>query len=505
MNAIESLSDGKKNRIIREPSELKKLIEELQEQNSTLLTNNITLLTDNNTLQKKNDRLKERVKLLEDHIFARRSEKWTVLDKLQMNLFDEAEAVISEDPSESGESDESDTPKEKLKKRGRKPIPADIPREKVLHSLSIEERTCPCCGKLRPIIGYETSEELEYIPAQIKVKVHEREKCGPCNCGDFEDSEESPIITAKAPPRIMPGSIASASLLAFIITGKYCDSLPFYRHERIFKRLGVDISRTNMCNWTIKTALKCSDLIDLLKERTREGPLINMDETTVQVLKESGKKVDSKSYMWVTVGSDSGNKIVLFNYSRTRKEDMAVKLLEGYAGSLQTDGYAGYNAATRKYNLWHVACLAHIRRKFVEAAKATKSGGQANKAIKYIRKLYVIENELRAMQLTASDFNSLRRNRAIPILKEFRKWLTEKKVTVVPSMALGKAVNYADSEYMKMVRYLKYDYLTPDNNAAENSIRPFVIEKTGFSMILPGERMPVLLCIHWSRQPKLTA
>ncbi|NPD75591.1 transposase, partial [Oceanispirochaeta sp. M1] len=132
----------------------------------------------------------------------------------------------------------------------------------MLHSLSIKERTCSCCGKLRPIIGYETSEELEYIPAQIKVKVHEREKCGPCNCGDFEDSEEAPIITAKAPSRIMPGSIASASLLAFIITGKYCDSLPFYRHERIFKRLGVDISRTNMCNWTIKTALKCSDLID---------------------------------------------------------------------------------------------------------------------------------------------------------------------------------------------------------------------------------------------------
>ncbi|NPD75595.1 transposase, partial [Oceanispirochaeta sp. M1] len=124
------------------------------------------------------------------------------------------------------------------------------------------------------------------------------------------------------------------------------------------------------------------------------------------------------------------------------------------------------NAATRKYNLWHVACLAHIRRKFVEAAKATKSGGQANKAIKYIKKLYGIEKELRAMQLTASEFNSLRRERAIPILKEFRKWLTEKKATVVPSMALGKAVNYADSEYMKMVRYLKYDYLTPDNNAA---------------------------------------
>ncbi|WP_171832192.1 transposase, partial [Oceanispirochaeta sp. M1] len=237
------------------PEELKKLIEELQEQNNTLLT-------DNNTLLNKNERLKERVKLLEDHIFARRSEKWTVLDKHQMYLFDEAEAVISEDPSESGESDESDAQKGKSKKKGRKPISADIPREKVLYSLSIGERTCPCCGKLRPIIGYETSEELEYIPAQIKVKVHEREKCGPCNCGDFEDSEEAPIITAKAPPRIMPGSIASASLLAFIITGKYCDSLPFYRHERIFKRLGVDISRTNMCNWTIKTALKCSDLID---------------------------------------------------------------------------------------------------------------------------------------------------------------------------------------------------------------------------------------------------
>ncbi|MDA3957759.1 IS66 family transposase [Oceanispirochaeta sp.] len=396
------------------PEELKKLIKELEKQNANLRGKNKNLegenenlQTDNKHLQNNNDRLKERVLLLERHIFARKSEKWTVLDKHQMYLFDEAEAVISDSNSEP---EETEIPKEKSKKRGRKPIPADIPREKVVHNLTIEERTCSCCGKLRPIIGYETSEELEYIPAQIKAKVHEREKCGPCNCADSENSEEVPIITAKAPPRIMPGSIASPSLLAFIITGKYCDSLPFYRHERIFKRLGVDINRTNMCNWTIKTALKCSDLIDLMREKTREGPLINMDETTVQVLKESGKKVDSKSYMWVTVGSNSGNKIVLFNYSRTRKAEMAVKLLDGYGGSIQTDGYAGYNAATRAYKLWHVACLAHIRRKFVDAAKATKNGGQANKAIKYIRKLYIIEKELRAMQLTASEFNSNRQN-----------------------------------------------------------------------------------------------
>jgi len=418
--------------------------------------------------------LRERVSVLERYIFGKKSEKLTKEDIRQMILFDEAEAG-SEPKDEDPEIEEKITVKAHSKKKGRKPIPDDIPREEVFHNLSEAEKTCPCCGKQRPLMGYDLSEELIFIPAQIKALVHMKEKCGPCSCEDFEESETSPIITAKAPARLMPGSIASASLLAFILTGKFCDSLPFYRHERIFRRIGIEISRTNMCNWTMKAASKCSDLVDLMRDKTREGPLINMDETTLQVLKEPGRNPDSKSYMWVTVGNDSDHKIILYNYSRTRSAQMAESLLEGFSGSLQTDGYAGYNKAVGKHKLWHVGCLAHIRRKFYDAAKATKSGGQANKALKYIRSLYRIEKELRKLELPTDEFVRQRRHQAIPVLKEFRNWLKDKKKSVLPSSLLGQAIGYALSEYVKLVRYLKYDYLTPDNNSAENAIRPFVI------------------------------
>jgi len=418
--------------------------------------------------------LMERVNILERYIYAKKSEKLTKEDIRQMALFDEAESG-SEPEEETDEIEEETVVKVHKREKGRKSIPSDIPREEVYHNLSQEEKTCPCCGKQRPHMGYESSEELVFIPAQMKAVVHMKEKCGPCGCEAFAESEVSPIVTAMAPPRLMPGSIASASLLAFILTGKFCDALPFYRHERIFRRIGIEISRTNMCNWTIKAASKCSELIEFMRDKTRNGPLINMDETTVQVLKEQGRESDSKSYMWVTVGNDSGNKIVLYNYSRTRSAQVAESLLEGFTGSLQTDGYAGYNRAAGKYNLWHVGCLAHIRRKFYEAAKATKSGGQANKALKYIKSLYRIEKELRQLELSPEEFVRQRRQQAIPVLKEFRKWLVIKEKTVLPSPSLGKAIKYALSEYVRLVRYLKYNLLTPDNNTAENAIRPFVV------------------------------
>jgi len=422
-----------------------------------------------------NRRLQERVTLLEMYLYARKSEKITAEDKRQGLLFDEAETSGDEElPPENDDEIEENRPKKTLSK-GRKPLPDNIPRETVIHDVPIEEKICPCCGEKRPELKSEISQELVYIPAEIKVREHVKLKYGPCKCQEFQEGDRSPIITGKAVPRILPGSIASASLLAFIITGKFCDALPFSRHERIFKRLGINISRTNMCNWSIHTASKCSALIDLMREKTREGPLINMDETTLQVLKEPGKVVDSKSYMWVTVGSDSGHKIVLFNYSRTRKAQVALNLLSGFKGSLQTDGYAGYNAARKEYGLWHVGCLAHIRRKFLESAKATRSGGQAKKALKYISKLYRIEKTLRNEDHSPEEFIESRKRQAIPVLKEFHKWLKEREMKAVSSLTFGAAVNYALSEYVRIVRYLKYEYLTPDNNIAENAIRPFVL------------------------------
>ena len=283
--------------------ELKKIILEMQQKQSVMSS--------------QIDTLKEEVQFLKNLRFARKSEKWTDEDKQQMHLFNEMEQrevpVIEEEPI-------SDKKTASGKNRGRKPIPEDLPREEVIHDLTDDEKHCPYCLHERPVIGREETEELQFIPAKVIVKKHVRLKYGPCKCDQFRDDEDIPeIVTAQAPPRIMPGSIASSGLLSYILVSKFGDSLPFNRMERIFRRVGLKISRTNMANWAIKAAGICEPLIDLMKTLTREGPLINMDETTVQVLKEPGRKPENKSYMWVTVGSHGERKIILFNYSRPER------------------------------------------------------------------------------------------------------------------------------------------------------------------------------------------
>lgn len=438
--------------------ELKQLILEMQQKQAVM--------------ESEMDLLKEENKFLRGLRYARKSEKWTAEDKAQMLLFNEAEQLtipIQEEEPESKKKSSSE-------RKGRQPIPENIPREEVIHDLTDEEKNCPHCSKERPVIGREETEEFQFIPARLIVRRHVCLKYGPCNCDPFKNNEDFPaIIKAKAPPRIMPGSIASSGLLSYIFTSKFCDALPFNRMERIFQRVGVHISRTNMANWAIKTARACEPLVELMRRLTREGPLINMDETSIQVLKEPGRKPENKSYMWVTVGSNENRKIVLFNYSQTRKEEIPLTLLDGFSGILQTDGYAGYHKAVAQYSLYHTGCLAHAKRKFNQAADVSKKKGKAEEALTFIRKIYRIEKELRNKQLDDCDFAVQRRKLVIPVWQKFHKWLRAMENVVPPGSKVGQAISYTLKEYQKMVRYMKNACTTPDNNIAENAIRPFVV------------------------------
>jgi len=155
----------------------------------------------------------------------------------------------------------------------------------------------------------------------------------------------------------MPGSIASSGLLSYLFTSKFCDAIPFYRMERILQRNGILISRTKIANWAIKVAGKLEGLIELMREKIREGPLINMDESVLQVLKEPNRKPETQSYMWVSIGSGKEGEIVLFNYSLTRNSEVPLNLLKGFNGVLQSDGYKGYEKVVRENGLYHVGCL----------------------------------------------------------------------------------------------------------------------------------------------------
>lgn len=475
--------------------ELKCIIAALQSSNETLENKYHTLVKEHSHLEKKHisfegkylsleeelSHLEEKYKILQRKFFGRSSEKLAVFDELQGVLFNEIETGAvkesEEEIIEQGQLFETTTVKEHARKKpGRKALPSDLPREEVLHDLSEKEKQCQCCCAERKKIGQEITEELVIIPQRIFVRTHVYPKYGPCSCDEFLVSGESEIKKAPTEKRLIPGSIASAEFLAYVTTSKFVDALPFYRQEKIFERIGVDISRATLCNLMIEAHKKMTPFLDIFKETLKSGNFIRMDETTIQVLHEEGRKPESLSYMWVALGYPArGRPLVLYEYHPSRSGDIPCDLLDGFSGYLQTDGYDGYNKVVTRNGLIHVGCFAHVRRHFFDAAKVNKKDSRAHKALSYIRRIYEIESSLQGKELSDDEFVRQRKSSALPVLNGFHAWLVKTNDEILPKSSTGKAVRYALNEWSKLIRYLDEAFLTPDNNAAENAIRPFVV------------------------------
>jgi len=231
-----------------------------------------------------------------------------------------------------------------------------------------------------------------------------------------------------------------------------------------------------MSNWQQQVYANLKPLFALMKETLKSGPVIQMDETTVQVMGEEGREDTQKSYMWLSRGGPPGKPVVLYKYRETRGAYHAKEFLCGYSGYLQTDGYEGYDAAVKDMpRIIHVGCFAHARRKFFEASRSTKKPQSAEEGIKHIRKLYELDERLRKENREENIFLDRRKEEAEPILAAFRVWLEKRSIEVLPSSLLGVAVGYTLKQWGKLIAYLNSPYLTPDNNACENAIRPFVL------------------------------
>lgn len=421
--------------------------------------------------------LEEKHRTLVRKFFGKRSEKLTREDESQGRLFNEAEdGGVADEKVREKPAPVTMVKAHERKKHGRKPLPDDLPREEIIHDLSDEEKRCHCCGGSRPLIGTEESEELDIVPAKIVVLHHVKNKYGPCGCDGFLHSGKPEVLTAKMPERMIPGSIASPGLLAYSIVSKYADALPFYRQSKIFTRIGVDISRATMCNWTIGVYERMGKFFDVFIDEMKKGEFMRMDETTVQVLHEEGRRPESKSYMWVSVGYPArGRPLVLYRYHPSRSRDIPYAFLDGFSGYLQTDGYDGYNLAAGRKGIIHVGCFAHARRYFFDAAKLNKQDSRAHRAMDYIRKLYEIETRIRGQELPPPTFVEKRKEEAVPVLDEFHAWLERIGPEIVPSSGTGQAIAYTLNEWDKLVRYLEAEFLTPDNNEIERTIRSFVI------------------------------
>jgi transposase len=418
--------------------------------------------------------LEEKVGYLQGKLFGRKSEKISSGKYLQTLLFDEVEDTVDQ----SLAYDDDDTiivPTHKRKKPGRKPLPENLPRVEKIHDLSEEEKICDC-GATMERIGQEVSEKLDIIPAKVIVIRHIRPKYACKKCEGVE-SEESPVKIAPPPPQIIAKSIATAGLIAYIIAAKFVDGLPLFRQEKIFARLGVFLSRATMANWLIKVAEQCRPLLSLLQQGLLSGPLINIDETPVQVLDEPGRANTTKSYMWVFRGGPIGQQVLIFQYHPTRSGKVALEFLAEYEGYIQTDGYSGYDELAGQSGIIHVGCWTHARRNFVDVLKTMgkKKKGNAPVALSYIGKLYQIEREAREKELSPDEIYQLRQKRSKPILEEFKKWLTEKYPQTPPRGLLGKAISYCLNRWESLERYLEDGHIQIDNNLIENAIRPFAL------------------------------
>ena len=412
----------------------------------------------------------------------------------QGELFDESLTELEEDSVEL----ETETISYTRAKPKRTPLPKDLPRERVVVDLPEAEKVCSCCEGELHRIGEDTSEKLDFIPAQLKVieTVRPKYACRACEkTGTHNIIQQMPV-----PPSIIPKSIATPTLLAQIISGKFQYGLPLYRQETLFKQYGIELSRKTMSDWMAKCSVALQPLYDRLHQILLEQRVLQADETTLNVIKEAR----SNCYMWVYCsGKDGPDKqipdkqnpipnIVLYDFQQTRKAQCAIDFLQGFDGYLNVDGYQAYESTAATL----AGCWAHARRKFVEAEKAMPKGkaGKAQMAVSYIKKLYAIES-LAKQEETAEDAFRIRTEKAPDILAAYKAWLDKSVQQVPPKSLLGKAIQYNLNQWEKLTVYFKDGRINIDNNRAERAIKPFVIGRKNwlFSNTGNGARSSAIL------------
>ena len=450
------------------PPEIAMMLHELQ----TKLTSHEQTIIDKDSQINSKDKIIEsleyRLSLALQARYASRTEKPSLGFK-QVDLFDEAQPIIESAQQEvEAAEEEISIASYQRKKRGRRALPAHLPRIQHIHDFSEAEKICKCCGKELIKIGEEKSEQLEIIPAKMQVIENIRFKYACNHC-------EETIKTAPLPLQVIPKSIATPGLLAHVLVSKYCDHLPLYRQESILKRIGVDLPRMTLCHWVMACAELLSPLVKLMRKHIIAYDVSHADETPVQVLEEEGRTAQQKSYMWLYIGGSPEKRSLVYEYQPTRSGKAAEDFLKGFKGYLHVDGYSGYDRLFMSNNIIAVGCMAHARRKFYQLAKINKNDGLAVWAVNHIAKLYLIEAQTKIQCLTPEAIKAVRQEKSKILLDEFKVWLDEHIGKVPPQSPLAKAMSYTLNQWSHLLHYIDDGRLEIDNNRAERAIKPFAV------------------------------
>ncbi|WP_139903941.1 IS66 family transposase [Clostridium thermarum] len=428
----------------------------------------------------------EQYKLNKQRLFGKSSEK-NIDGQINMPIFNEAESErqpFTAEPNldDCAKQQQSSSKAKKLKGKREKDL-SDLPKQIVEYKLSAEEQVCSQCGGQLHEVRSEIRRELEVIPAQIIVKeIHSMiYSCRKCEKEDIT----VPMISAPTPKPVIKGSIASPSIIAYIMTRKYVDATPLYRQEQEYKRRGLPVNRQNMANWIIRAAQDWLNPLYLrLRKYLTDYDVAHADETELEVLNEPGREATTRSYMWMYRTGNGHDPIVLYDYQPSRAGDNAKTFLNGFKGYLHVDAYDGYDKLLKDskaggaMEVTLVACFAHARRYFTDTLKAVTDKESymytsAYQGVKYIDEMFKLEEELSS--LSSEDRYDERLSKLKPMLEAYFSWIEKEHALALPKSSYGKAVNYSFNQKDKLMSILKDGRLELSNNRAERAIKPFVI------------------------------
>ena len=467
------MADSSKGLQLRE---LKDMINDLKKMIKTLQATVDAANKREEALTQERDNLKEEVDLLRKKLFGSSSEKRSMDVPGQLNLFNEAE--LEQNPTiAEPEALESLLPEKETKKRKSRATNAErfkgIPVVKKYLDLPDAEKVCPVCNAPLVKIGEEfVRRELSFVPAKLKViEIYSLNYiCPECNNDDV-----TVIKKGKDGHAHMLHGMAAADTIAWVMYQKFCNSLPYTRQEKDWEQYGVAITRATMANWVIRNTLDYfTPMYDYFHRQLLKREFAMADETPLQVLHESGRRAQTKSYMWLfRSGEDGGFPIILYKYSETRAGNNAVEFLEGFKGYLMCDGYSGYNKVP---DAKRTACWAHIRRYLTDAIPKGKQLDYTQPSVQgmmYINQLFHLEDVIKAKYSSFDAIKKARLEKEKPIVEGFLSWLD--KQNPVRGSRMDKAVTYIQNRRSYLMTYLEDGHCSFSNNLSENAIRPFTV------------------------------
>jgi transposase len=414
-------------------------------------------------LKSENAWLKHQLAELKRLIYGAKSERFIASNPNQATLFE----LPAEQPSETPTEQITYT-RNKPQQEKKQPLRLELPAHLERREEVIEPADIPDHAKK---IGEAITEVLEYEPASAYVRRIVRPKYIV-----EQTDEQTRIVIAPLPTLPIPKGNAGPSMLAHLLVSKFVDHLPFYRQVQIFKRQDLNIAESTISGWFNAGCDLLVPLYEVLKTKILAGNYLMADETPIPVQTKDKPGATHKGYHWVYY--DPGNKLVLFDYRKTRGREGPDELLKNFSGHLQTDGYNAYNHFELNKNITLLACMAHARRKFEHAQENNPL--MAKEALELFQQLYDIEGAIRQENLPTDAIKEIRQQRSRPVLDQMKAWLDEQLGGTVPKSAIGSAIAYTLTLWPRLIRYIDDGRFYIDNNLIENSIRPVALGRKNY-------------------------